>query len=109
MVLPVVKLAFLAVKQVAKPVANRIKSSALQSDTIRAAMVAVGRRLHYNNIQIARIADGQAALKKERVQVLNEKEVCAAGPKHSFSRSATEPPIFMVPSTGSLERRRLLG
>jgi len=42
-------------------------------------MVAVGRRLHFNMVQINRLADGESFLKRERVSVLNEKEALTRG------------------------------
>jgi hypothetical protein len=79
MVLPFVKLGLLAVKQVSKPVASRIKSSALRSDVLQKAMVRVGRGLHYNAFQLERIADGKGALKKERVPTLDSKAAMERG------------------------------
>lgn len=79
MVLPLLKLTFIAVKQVSKPVANRIKAAALSSPGVRGAMVAVGRRLHFNTVQINRLADGESLMKRERVTVLNEKEALTRG------------------------------
>ena len=79
MVLPVIKLAFLAVKQVAKPVANRLKEGALSSDRLRGAMIKVGRRLHFTVFQIDRLADGKDMLKAERVRTLSEKEALTRG------------------------------
>jgi len=79
MVLPLIKLAFLAVKQVSKPVANRIKDNAITNERLHGAMVWVGQRLHYNMIQVNRIADGLGALKSERVGLLKEKEALVRG------------------------------
>ena len=94
MVLPFIKLAFIAVKQVAKPVAQRIKSGALANERFHGYMVAVGRRLHVNVTQLERVADGQAMLKKERLPVLGEKEAlqrgsdCARGPDMTIQPEA---------------------
>ena len=79
MVLPLVKLGFLAIKQVAKPVAQRLKNQALNSPRWQRALVATGRRLHYNKQQIERIADGKPLLKRERVPVQHEKEALQDG------------------------------
>merc|ERR1719263_1226819 len=73
MVLPVLKLGLIAVKQISKPVASRIKAAALTSDIIKQMMVRVGRRLHYNVFQLERVADGRPVMSKEQVPVLNEK------------------------------------
>mmetsp|Transcript_27327 Transcript_27327/g.87778 ORF Transcript_27327/g.87778 Transcript_27327/m.87778 type:complete len:160 (+) Transcript_27327:39-518(+) len=54
-----IKLGFLAIKQVAKPVAARIKASARTSDTFRKLILAVGQRLHRNTLQLDRIAEGK--------------------------------------------------
>lgn len=56
-----IKLGFLAIKQVAKPVAARIKASARTSDTFRKLILAVGQRLHRNTLQLDRIAEGKGA------------------------------------------------
>lgn len=61
---PLIKLAFLAVKQVAKPVASRLKSYALDHPTYRRGMVRVGRMLHANALQLDRVADGKTRLVK---------------------------------------------
>ncbi len=79
MVLPLLKLAFLAVKQAAKPIANQIKTSAVNSGAIKSTLLRVGRRLNYNVIQINRLAEGQPLLKRERVPVLNEKDALTKG------------------------------
>ena len=79
MVLPLVKLGFLAVKQIAKPVAQRLKNQALNSPRWQRALVATGRRLHYNKLQIERIADGKALLKRERAPVLERKQALMDG------------------------------
>ena len=79
MVLPFLKLGLLAVKQAAKPIAASIKTSAVQSNSVRQSMISVGRRLHYNVFQLNRVAEGNSMLKKERVPVLNEKEALAKG------------------------------
>ena len=79
MVLPLVKLGFLAVKQIAKPVAQRLKNQALNSPRWQRALVATGRRLHYNKLQIERIADGKALLKRERAPVLEQKQALMDG------------------------------
>jgi hypothetical protein len=79
MAVPFVKLFFLAVKQVSKPVASRIKAGALNSERLRRSMVSVGQRLNLNAVQLERIADGMAPLKTERVKQLNEKEALTRG------------------------------
>ena len=61
--LPLIKLAFLAVKQVAKPVASRIKAHAREAPFFRGTMIALGRKLHFGSVQLERIADGKAALR----------------------------------------------
>ena len=79
MVLPVLKLALLAVKQVAKPVANRIKGAALGSERFRQVMVRTGRRLHLNAFQVDRMADGKASLEAHYVPKIKEKEALERG------------------------------
>uniref|UniRef100_A0A7S0LHK1 OPA3-like protein n=1 Tax=Coccolithus braarudii TaxID=221442 RepID=A0A7S0LHK1_9EUKA len=79
MVLPLVKLVVMGVKQLAKPVSNRIKASAIQSNALRSTMVKVGRQIRFNGMQIERIADGKSLLKRERVPKINEKEALERG------------------------------
>jgi len=79
MVLPILKLAFLAAKQVAKPIANQIKHYAINHPTLRESMISVGRRLNYNLVQLNRIAEGHTFLKRERVPVINEKDALVKG------------------------------
>ena len=79
MVLPFIKLGLLAVKQAAKPVANQIKSSALQSEMLKRAMIRMGRQIDYNVVQLNRVADGLAFLKRERVPTLTEKDALTKG------------------------------
>jgi hypothetical protein len=79
MAIPFIKLFFLAVKQVAKPVASRIKASALNNERLHRSMVSVGQRLNLNMIQLERIADGMAPLKAERVKDLGDKEALTRG------------------------------
>ena len=73
------KLLFVAVKQVAKPVANRIKLQAIDGPTFRGLLVRMGQAIDYSTIQLNRIAEGQATLKRERVARLNEKDALARG------------------------------
>ena len=67
---PVAKLFLLAVRQVSKPIANRIKSAAKTSDNFRAASVGLGRWLYRTQIQLARVAEGKHSL--AHVSQLNE-------------------------------------
>lgn len=50
--LPLIKLGLLAVKQVAKPVAQRIKVYASTHPTFSGLMVRMGRMLHVNTLQV---------------------------------------------------------
>merc|ERR1712167_32125 len=79
MVLPVLKLALLAVKQVAKPVANRIKGAALESEGLRRVMERAGRRIHLNAFQVQRIADGKATLEAHYVPKIKDTEALERG------------------------------
>ena len=79
MVLPVLKLALLAVKQVSKPVANRIKSATLRSAMLQKTMVDIGQRVHYNAYQIGLIADGEGAMDKSLVPKLQENAAAEKG------------------------------
>lgn len=60
---PLIKLGFLAVKQVAKPVAQRIKVYAKGSDYFKRSMIELGRKLHASSVQIERMAEGKEQLK----------------------------------------------
>lgn len=59
---PLIKLAFLAVKQAAKPVASRLKNFAKDHPSYRRGMVRIGRGLHWNELQLDRLAEGKARL-----------------------------------------------
>ena len=63
--LPLIKLAFLAVKQVAKPIATRVKTSARENPLFRSTIIATGRRLHFGSVGIEHYADG-ASLRQVR-------------------------------------------
>ena len=52
---------------------------ALRSDTLRRAMVSVGRRLHFNVTQLRRIADGRNALKREQIKEIDEEAALTRG------------------------------
>eukprot|EP00967_Tisochrysis_lutea_P085406 scaffold119879_cov28-Tisochrysis_lutea.AAC.5 len=56
---PVLKLGLLAVKQIAKPIANRAKAAAKESAFFKAFVVSLGRGLHRLSIQMTRLADGK--------------------------------------------------
>ena len=60
---PLLKLAFLAVKQVAKPVASRIKTA----PHLKGLMVRIGQALHRNSLQIERASDGKRRLPSWRL------------------------------------------
>jgi len=59
---PLLKLGLLAVKQIAKPIANRAKVAAKDSAAFKGAVVWVGRSLHRLTIQMGRMADGKVSL-----------------------------------------------
>ena len=75
--LPLLKLFFLAVKQVAKPVASRVKNFAVRSPTFSALMGRLGNGLYRNSVQIERIADGKEAM--TTVAKLNQKRAVEEG------------------------------
>jgi len=56
------KLFFLAVRQLSKPIANRAKAVAAQSNVFKAVTVGVGRAMHRLQIQVLRLADGKDSL-----------------------------------------------
>ena len=57
-----VKLFFLAVRQVSKPLANQAKRTAKQSELFQSLCVGVGRMIHRGTIQLDRRADGKEQL-----------------------------------------------
>ena len=67
---PLLKLIFLGVRQISKPIANRFRASARESEVFRAAWIAVGRALHRGQIQLSRVAAGKGAL--AHITPLNE-------------------------------------
>ena len=75
--LPLVKLFFVAVKQLAKPVANRVKSYAVGNPRFSTLMGRLGNQLYRNNVQLERMADGKEQL--AHVFKLNEKRAVEQG------------------------------
>lgn len=76
--LPLVKLGFLAVKQVAKPVAARVKSHAKGHPVFQSYMARLGAFLHKNSVQIDRMADGKEQLTPTAMRLLLAKQNEAA-------------------------------
>jgi hypothetical protein len=60
--IPILKLGLLAVKQIAKPIANRAKATAKESAVFKSVVVWVGRGLHRTSIQLSRLAEGKVSL-----------------------------------------------
>ena len=76
--LPLIKLGFLAVKQVAKPVANRVKLYAKNAPGFQSYMARLGAFLYKNNVQIERMADGKEKLTPTAMRLLLAKQNEAA-------------------------------
>lgn len=57
-----IKLGLLAVKQIAKPIGNRVKGLARNSERFRSVAVTIGNKLHIWSLQLGRIADGREQL-----------------------------------------------
>ncbi len=76
MVLPL-KLFFLAVRQISKPIAGRAKVVAQNSESFNKVIVGVGRWLHRMNIQLTRRSEGKEAL--THITELNEKAAVERG------------------------------
>ena len=75
--LPLMKLFFVAVKQVAKPVASRVKAYAVGHPRFSSLMGRLGNGLYRNSVQIERMADGKEQL--ANVVRLNEKKAVERG------------------------------
>lgn len=74
---PLIKLGFLAVKQIAKPVGQRIKAYAVAGERFQRYMVAMGQFLHRRAIQVERASDGKEQLKT--IAPLNEQRAIDRG------------------------------
>jgi hypothetical protein len=59
---PLLKLGLLAVKQIAKPIANRAKAAAKESAIFKSVVVWIGRGLHRTSIQVTRLSEGKVSL-----------------------------------------------
>jgi len=74
---PLIKLFFLAVRQLSKPIANRAKGFARESEGFRSMTVAVGRFMHRFQLQLGRVADGKESL--SHIAPLNEQAAVNRG------------------------------
>ena len=68
----VLKLFFLGVRQISKPIANRAKDAAHSSGLMKAVAVGLGRGMHRLTTQVTRLSEGKAPLLK--VTALEEEE-----------------------------------
>mmetsp|Transcript_50087 Transcript_50087/g.119167 ORF Transcript_50087/g.119167 Transcript_50087/m.119167 type:complete len:285 (+) Transcript_50087:80-934(+) len=69
--LPVLKLFGLLAKQVSKPVASRLVSTAKAFPRMRGQMIGLGQFLHWASVRILRISDGHTADEKVVVRTLS--------------------------------------
>jgi hypothetical protein len=63
-ILPVMKLAEVAMKQIAKPVSKQLLEGALAYPQVTKACVQIGQLLHYVNVRVTRSAEGQSSSRK---------------------------------------------
>ena len=71
------KLFFLGVRQVSKPIAGLAKSAAAESPLFRQLMMSAGQSLHRAKIQVSRLTEDKAALAK--ISPLSEERAVAQG------------------------------
>jgi DNA-binding transcriptional MocR family regulator len=72
-----VKLFFLAVRQVSKPLAAVAKRGATESPLLRQVIVSIGQTINRARIQVTRMADGKTSL--ANISPLNEEKAVAVG------------------------------
>jgi len=73
----VLKLFFLGVRQISKPIANRAKDAAHSSGLMKAVAVGLGRGMYRLQTQVTRLSEGKPPLL--RVAQLEEEEAVAKG------------------------------
>ena len=75
--IPVMKLAEVAMKQIAKPVSKLLLQSALSNPGVTKLCVKIGQTLHYVNVRVTRTAEGQTT--SRRIFDLPEEKARDAG------------------------------
>lgn len=63
-ILPVMKLAEVALKQIAKPVSKQLLEGALAYPQMTKLCINIGQMLHYVNVRVTRSAEGQSSSRK---------------------------------------------
>ena len=63
-ILPVMKFAEVALKQIAKPVSKQLLDGALAYPEVTKFCIRIGQLLHYINVRVTRSAEGQATSRK---------------------------------------------
>ena len=63
-ILPVIKLAEVALKQIAKPVSKQLLEGALSYPQVTRFCVRIGQMLHYINVRVTRSAEGQSSSRR---------------------------------------------
>jgi hypothetical protein len=63
-ILPVMKLAEVALKQIAKPVSKQLLEGALSYPQVTKLCVSIGQMLHYVNVRVTRSAEGQSSSRR---------------------------------------------
>jgi hypothetical protein len=63
-ILPVMKLAEVAMKQIAKPVSRQLLEGALSYPQVTKVCVNIGQMLHYINVRVTRSAEGQSSSRR---------------------------------------------
>jgi hypothetical protein len=76
-ILPVMKLAEVALKQIAKPVSKQLLEGALSYPKVTKLCVNIGQMLHYVNVRVTRSAEGQSS--SRRIVELPEDKAKDAG------------------------------
>ena len=103
----VLKLFFLGVRQISKPIANRAKDAAHSSGLMKAVAVGLGRGMYRLQTQVTRLSEGKPPLL--RVAQLEEEEavVCTARNRHPAGPGHLLVPLGLLGvNTRSLPRTR---
>ena len=102
----VLKLFFLGVRQISKPIANRAKDAAHSSGLMKAVAVGLGRGMYRLQTQVTRLSEGKPPLL--RVAQLEEEDavVCTARNRHPAGPGHLLVPLGLVDvNTRSRPRR----
>ena len=92
----VLKLFFLGVRQISKPIANRAKDAAHSSGLMKAVAVGLGRGMYRLQTQVTRLSEGKPPLL--RVAQLEEEDavVCTARNRHPAGPGHLLVPLGLV-------------